>query len=220
MTARKDDSEKNRLDLLSPWATEGLGRVLTHGAKKYADHNWRKGMDWSRLIAAAKRHLLAFEKGEDIDPESGHPHIDHAAACIHFLSEYQKLGNGIDDRWELPRTGEGTLQSELKEGFEMPAWVAIYDSASGWDVHKEATPESKPTVPEQVSKPAKSMDRVLAALKRFQDLDAIPEPKPTVPDQSRTFAALHNDMKHALTSKAKTAKSTSRRRTRSPRRQK
>ncbi len=97
--AVKNDSEKNRLDLLSPLATEGLGQILTFGAKKYAAHNWRKGMDWSRLIAAAKRHLSAFERGEELDADSGLPHIDHAAACIHFLSEYQKTANGNDDRW-------------------------------------------------------------------------------------------------------------------------
>lgn len=97
--AVKHDGAKNRLDLLSPWATEGLGLILTHGASKYAAHNWRKGMDWSRLIAAAKRHISAFERGENIDPDSGLPHIDHAAACIHFLSEYQKTVNGNDDRW-------------------------------------------------------------------------------------------------------------------------
>ena len=97
--AVKDDGAKNRLDLLSPWATEGLGRILTHGAQKYAAHNWRLGMDWSRLIAAAKRHLSAFERGENIDADSGLPHIDHLAACVHVLSEFQKLGNGNDDRW-------------------------------------------------------------------------------------------------------------------------
>ncbi len=97
--AVKHDGEKVRLDLLSLWATEGLGQVLTFGARKYAAHNWRKGMDWSRLMAAAMRHLSAFGRGENLDPDSGLPHIDHAAACIHFLSEYQKLGLGNDDRW-------------------------------------------------------------------------------------------------------------------------
>ena len=100
--AVKADAAKNRLDLLSALATEGLGAVLTHGANKYGAHNWRKGMGWSRLIAAAKRHLSAFEQGHDIDPDSSLPHIDHLAACIHFLSEYQKTANGTDDRWVAP----------------------------------------------------------------------------------------------------------------------
>lgn len=94
----KFDSEKLRFDLISDVATEGLAAVLTHGAKKYAPDNWRKGLEWRRLIRAARGHLLAFSKGEDIDPDSGLPHLDHAACCLMFLSEYQKRKLGTDDR--------------------------------------------------------------------------------------------------------------------------
>lgn len=95
----KHDGEKVQLDLLSVPALIGLGNVLTFGAKKYEAHNWRKGMVWSRLIAAALRHLFAFMLGEDTDPESGLPHIDHALCCLMFLSEFQKMKLGTDDRW-------------------------------------------------------------------------------------------------------------------------
>jgi hypothetical protein len=95
----KLDAEKVRLDLLSTPAVIGMGRVLTYGVQKYAEHNWRKGMKWSRLVAAAMRHLFAFASGEENDAESGLPHIDHALCCIMFLSEYQKTGTGTDDRW-------------------------------------------------------------------------------------------------------------------------
>lgn len=94
----KYDDTKLRFDLLSPAANAGLAAVLTYGATKYAARNWEKGMEWGRVYAALQRHLNAFWAGEDIDPESGLPHLDHAACCIHFLSHYQKLEVGEDDR--------------------------------------------------------------------------------------------------------------------------
>lgn len=63
-------------------------------------HNWRKGFEWSRLIGAAMRHLTAILDGEDTDPESGLPHVDHLACCVMFLSEHQKKNLGIDDRYK------------------------------------------------------------------------------------------------------------------------
>jgi hypothetical protein len=63
-------------------------------------HNWRKGFDWTRLIAASFRHLTAFAKGHDIDDESGLPHVDHLLVCVMFLSEHMKLSYGYDNRYK------------------------------------------------------------------------------------------------------------------------
>lgn len=101
-TGRKDDSEKVRVDLVDPLALESLAAVLTFGAKKYDDNNWRGGIHYSRLIGATLRHVLAFSKGEDIDPESGLSHIDHAACCLMFLSNLSKTRKDLDDRY-VPR---------------------------------------------------------------------------------------------------------------------
>lgn len=101
--AKKNDAEKIRLELLSVTAMEEIGKVLTFGAKKYDAHNWRKGMAWSRLLGAALRHLTAYMRGEDLDPETGLSHLAHAGCCIMFLLEYQKSGLGTDDRFkEVP----------------------------------------------------------------------------------------------------------------------
>lgn len=108
-TATKLDIQKIRLDLLSAPALVGLGKVLTFGCKKYGANNWRKGFKWSRLIAAAGRHWLAFMAGEDLDPETGLPHIDHLACCVMFLSEHQKAGLGLDDR-HVVDTGSMTYE--------------------------------------------------------------------------------------------------------------
>ena len=108
--AMKFDKEKPRFDLIDPWAMEGLAQVLTFGAQKYAANNWRNGFEYTRVIAALMRHLSAIQRGEDIDPESGLPHIDHLGCCWMFLSNLMKTRKDLDDRWSktyLGNTGRG-----------------------------------------------------------------------------------------------------------------
>ena len=98
--AVKADDNKPPMGLL-PWpALVDVAKVLGFGAKKYDVHNWRKGMQWSRMYDAALRHLTAFIEGEDTDPESGLPHLAHCSCCILFLATYEKLKLGTDDRWK------------------------------------------------------------------------------------------------------------------------
>lgn len=100
----KYDAGKLRLELL-PWeALEGIGAVMTHGATKYDDDNWRKpDASWRRYLGSLTRHLSAFAQGEDIDPDSGLPHIDHIATNAVFLATFYHVGIGTDDRY---RKGE------------------------------------------------------------------------------------------------------------------
>ena len=82
----KGDVAKPRWDLL-PWeAAESIVAVLTYGAKKYAPDNWRRvdGGRW-RYYGAALRHLVAWWRGERVDPESGLHHLAHAGCCVLFL---------------------------------------------------------------------------------------------------------------------------------------
>ena len=92
------NSGKLRYDLLHPKAVEGCVKVLTAGATKYAPRNWEKGMEWSTVLASMKRHIAAFEAGEDYDPETGLLHIDHVQCNAHFLSAYYKIAPQYDDR--------------------------------------------------------------------------------------------------------------------------
>ena len=95
----KHDIGKARYDLLSPDALDGLVAVLTFGANKYSDRNWEKGIKYSRVFAAAMRHLWAWWAQENEDVETGLSHLDHAACCIHFLSTYVKRDmTQFDDR--------------------------------------------------------------------------------------------------------------------------
>lgn len=100
MSSKKFDEGKPRMDLLPGSALKEVAKVLANGAAKYGDHNWRLGMKHSRLIGAALRHLHAHNDGQDIDAESGLPHLAHAACCLLFLTAYNAEGLGEDDRYK------------------------------------------------------------------------------------------------------------------------
>lgn len=102
----KHDAGKPRLSLFPREAIEEIGKVLTFGAKKYADHNWRRGMAWSRLADAALRHLFAWIDGEGNDPEWGLSHLAHAGCCIAFLIAFERSAQGTDDRYKRPTLPE------------------------------------------------------------------------------------------------------------------
>lgn len=95
----KFDGGKPPMSLIDRYAIEQIAMVLAFGAQKYDAHNWRKGIAYSRLIDAALRHLYAFADGEDLDPESGLPHIAHAGCCIVFLLGMMNAHPELDDRY-------------------------------------------------------------------------------------------------------------------------
>lgn len=102
---RKDDSGKLRYELYPPDALAAVVAVLSYGAAKYEPRNWERGMAWSRLRGALDRHMAAFDHGEDTDPETGLPHLAHAACCLTLLLSYQLRNAGEDD---LPRNSQGS----------------------------------------------------------------------------------------------------------------
>lgn len=95
---KKLDTGKTPCELLSPIAMLATADVLAFGARKYAPNNWRKGLAWSRVIGAILRHLFAFMQGEDLDKETGLPHLDHMGAEIMFLQEFYRTKKELDDR--------------------------------------------------------------------------------------------------------------------------
>lgn len=97
----KHDQEKPALQYLSAIWVNDVGRVLSFGAKKYAGHNWRKGIHQSRLLAACLRHVFAFMSGEDNDPETGLSHLSHASCCLMFAHELHKTKPEFDDRYKV-----------------------------------------------------------------------------------------------------------------------
>lgn len=99
MDAKKFDKEKPQLALLPRHPLCDITSVLMFGAEKYGVYNWRKGMEWNRLASATMRHIMAWVDCEDKDPESGLPHLAHAACNLLFLLEYQRTCPEKDDRY-------------------------------------------------------------------------------------------------------------------------
>jgi len=94
----KFDDGKVRYDLIDSYALDELTKIYTFGSKKYADNNWRKGFKWGRIFGALMRHSWAFWRGEELDEESGLPHMAHAAWCCFTLMNFSKFKIGEDDR--------------------------------------------------------------------------------------------------------------------------
>ena len=92
--SKKFDDSKARWDLLDIDFVEGIVKVLTYGAKKYEDNNWRGLVDKNgsdRYYAALMRHIAAWRQGEKTDPESTLPHLYHAACGLYFLAHFDKI---------------------------------------------------------------------------------------------------------------------------------
>ena len=117
---RKDDGGKLRFDLIPAEPLEQLAQVYTFGASKYADHNWRKGISFSRIFAAIMRHSWAFWRGEDNDKESGLPHLVHAAWGCFSLLEFMKHRKDLDDRYRQYCTCKDERASKR---IDTPYWV-------------------------------------------------------------------------------------------------
>ena len=100
-TFKKSDAGKPDPSLLPPRALLAVSRVLSKGAEKYGRDNWHKVDVRSRYVGALLRHVLAWMGGQDKDPDSGEPHLAHAACCVLFLLELEALGLGVDDRMKV-----------------------------------------------------------------------------------------------------------------------
>ena len=88
---KKFDQGKPRWDLIDMDTAEEEASVLGFGASKYSANSWQGVPDAEeRYFAALMRHLVAYRRGEVLDPDSGLPHLAHARCNVSFLRYYQK----------------------------------------------------------------------------------------------------------------------------------
>lgn len=84
----KNDTGKPKWHLLRGMfgALDCVIRVREYGVHKYGDpDNWLLVEDGERrYVNAAMRHLARVIEGEHADPESGLPHLAHAACSVLF----------------------------------------------------------------------------------------------------------------------------------------
>jgi len=83
------NGEKVRGADISPEDAKGL-KLIRSGA-----NNWRGGDGWTveEWWNSMMRHIVALRSGEEIDPESGLPHMGHIGCnfiFISWLSKYKK----------------------------------------------------------------------------------------------------------------------------------
>lgn len=88
-----------------PWdAIDAMSRVQVYGHKKYKDfNNYRKGMELTRNLSCALRHIRDCLKGHDVDPESGEHPLAHAMCRLAFVLQNIAEGTAIDDRFVNPK---------------------------------------------------------------------------------------------------------------------
>lgn len=88
-----------RFDLIPIEPLTELAKHFGRGSLKYDDHNYRKGYEWSKSYAACLRHLTQFWNGEDLDEETGTPHVISAAWHCLALYEFMLHHPDFDDRY-------------------------------------------------------------------------------------------------------------------------
>jgi len=110
---RKDDTGKERFDLLPVDPLFKVVQVYTMGAQKYADRNWEKGIKYGRVFAALMRHAWKWWRGETYDQVDGQHHLSSVVWCAMALMEYEETHPELDDR---PNTKYNVLQSTGNDG--------------------------------------------------------------------------------------------------------
>ncbi len=109
-TGDRKNEGKPQWSLVPQSALIPMVKVLEFGAKKYAPHNWKKGLSVREICESMKRHLDAFMEGGNLDPESGLSETGHLQCNALFLSWMMEHRPDMDDRFDinsvLPVKGE------------------------------------------------------------------------------------------------------------------
>lgn len=101
-----------RYDLLPSEPLRLLAEHYGKGAAKYDDNQWRRGYEFSKSYAALMRHAWQWWAGEDIDEETGSPHMAAVAWHAFALLEFAATHPGFDDRYK-PEATESEYTVEI-----------------------------------------------------------------------------------------------------------
>lgn len=105
----KHDQNKRKLHMIPTEALNQEAQAFEIGAVKYGKWNFTRGLEVSRYLDSAMRHILAFKDGETMNveeislPEGRHTvmvctHLGAARACLAMLIQNLESGKAIDDR--------------------------------------------------------------------------------------------------------------------------
>lgn len=132
MTLNDKKEGKTRMSLV-PWlAIRKVAEVMTYGAKKHGVKNWLEGGDWSYIVDALFRHLLAWIEGESDDQETRKSHLAHAACNVLMLAELEarQIGNNDVQEGNKPlrkKIGHTEYERDVLEKALQRAWRLIED---------------------------------------------------------------------------------------------
>ncbi|WP_164911569.1 dATP/dGTP diphosphohydrolase domain-containing protein [Mycobacteroides franklinii] len=90
-----------RMSLLPVRELLEVAELYGKGAKKYSDHNWAKGYEWSKSYDAMNRHAMEFWAGHEADDGEGGTGLPHLTCVVfHALSllYFSKHHRQFDDR--------------------------------------------------------------------------------------------------------------------------
>lgn len=96
----KDEGKLGLQFILAMPGLDQVAKVGDYGAKKYDQWNYTKGMPWMKLLGSCSRHLASFIRGQDLDPESGLPHMAHLAYNALILLGYMEVHRAQDNRFK------------------------------------------------------------------------------------------------------------------------
>ena len=127
VTGGQKGQKAAQLGALDPQSLLAVARVAGFGAEKYDRFNFARGYDWSLSFDAMQRHLLLWADGQDLDDESGEPHLAHAAWHCLALLTFSQRGRGTDDR--IDKFLAGLKPEERHVGINsdlFPTWAGTY----------------------------------------------------------------------------------------------
>ena len=78
---RSTDADGYRLDLVPAEGLIRAGVAAAHGAEKYGEHNWQKGMPLSEFINHLLVHIYKYLAGDRTEDHLGHAAWNAMAAC-------------------------------------------------------------------------------------------------------------------------------------------
>lgn len=96
----KFDQGKPRIELIPTEAIDQMAYALMFGARKYDDHNFKKGLRHTRVAGSVLRHIFEWLAGSDKDKESGLHPLAHAAAGLCILLYQIAHKPELDDRYK------------------------------------------------------------------------------------------------------------------------
>ena len=135
-------SDKMPLHLWPKTATVLGTLALLDGALKYGRSNWRAvGVRASIYYDALDRHMTAWFEGEDIDPDSGLPHLSHALATIAIIVDAIAADRFHDDRMIqggyrklMDQHTSDVIRLKKKHAAHNPRHYTIQDNYEDFDV--------------------------------------------------------------------------------------